>query len=195
MPLLALEPAVFPAELFSAGEAGLSPGRWWVLHTCPRAEKALAQKLLRRQIGFFLPLYERRWRNRGRLFCSHLPVFPGYVFLRGDRDQRLAALETKLVVRVLEVEDQRQLQEDLERVNRLIVSKVPLAPEERLATGTWVVVTSGSLEGMKGRVLSHGKQLRLVIEVQFLQRGVSVEIESWQVQPLKHQPSERCGRD
>jgi transcription antitermination factor NusG len=194
MPLLALEPSVFPADLFCPGEGSASAGRWWVLHTRPRAEKALAQKLLGREISFFLPLYERRWRNWGRLFCSHIPLFPGYVFLRGDREQRLAALETKQVARVLEVEDQQQLQVDLERVHRLIVSKVALTPENRLQAGTVVVITSGSLEGMKGKVLSHGKQLRLVIEVEFLQRGVSVEIESWQVQPTRQQPLEHSSR-
>ena len=43
---------------------------------------------------------------------------------------------------------------------------------------------------MKGKVLSHGKERRRLIEVHFLQRGVSVEIESWQTQPIRQQASE-----
>ena len=50
---------------------------------------------------FFLPLHERHWRNRGRQFRSYLPLFPGYVFLRGTADERLKALETNLVANVL----------------------------------------------------------------------------------------------
>jgi len=189
MPLLALEPALFPPDLFSLDGATVeSSARWWVLHTRPRAEKALAQKLLGRQVRFFLPLYERRWRKNGRVFRSHLPVFAGYLFLHGDREQRLAAFETNLVARVLEVADQDRMWQDLERVNRLILSKAPLTPESRLPAGTLVEVTSGALEGLTGRVVSHGKQWKLVIEVQFLRRGVSLEIESSKIRPVREYP-------
>ena len=58
MPLLPLEPFLFPDDLLS-GELGQGPvegpGCWWVLHTRPRAEKSLARSLLRRNHPFFLP--------------------------------------------------------------------------------------------------------------------------------------------
>ena len=91
------------------------PERWWVLHTRPRAEKVLARHCHKRELPFFLPLYHRKWRSRGRLQSSFLPLFPGYVFLLGGGDVRLAALETNLVAQVIPVNDQRQLHEDLAR--------------------------------------------------------------------------------
>jgi hypothetical protein len=36
---------------------------------------------------------------------------------------------------------------------------------------------------MAGKILRRGKQLRFVVEVQLLQQGVSVELESWMIQP------------
>ena len=86
MPLLPAEPFVFPDDLLSSPAAAdtAAGACWWVLHTRPRAEKTLARKCLRRRLPFFLPLHKRQWRNRGRLFCSHTPLFPGYVFLHGD---------------------------------------------------------------------------------------------------------------
>jgi transcriptional antiterminator RfaH len=185
MPLLPLEPFVSPPTLFApdAPEAA-DGGRWWVLHTRPRAEKSLVRRILRRGLDFFLPLHRRQWRSRGRLLCSHAPLFPGYVFLHGDAQARLAALETNLIVRCLEVVDQPGLYADLQRVHRLIVSDAPLTPEERLEPGSPVEIIAGPFAGLQGKVLRRGGQMKFLVEVQFLQRGVSVEIEHWMLQPL-----------
>jgi transcription antitermination factor NusG len=186
MPLLPLETFVFPPDLFTGPSSGHADGAncWWALHTRPRAEKSLARRLLARDIPFFLPLYQRQARVRGRLFCSHLPLFPGYLFLRGEGQFRLAALETNLVVRVLPVVDQDQLQKELTHVYQLVASGAPLSPEDQLQPGRRVEVTAGPLIGLEGKVLRRGKRLKFFVEVQLLQRGVSVEVESWMIQPV-----------
>jgi transcriptional antiterminator RfaH len=185
MPLLPLEPSVFPANLFeSTTEDPEQSSHWWVLHTRPRAEKSLARHLHARQQSFFLPLYHRRWERRGRQFDSHLPLFPGYVFLYGDSHARLAALETNLIAGCLRVVDQDRLFADLARVHRLIATGDPLCPEERMVPGTPVEITGGPLAGLKGKILRRGKQLVFFVEVELLQRGVSVELASWMIQPL-----------
>jgi hypothetical protein len=96
----------------------------------------------------------------------------------------LNALETGLVSRCLSVVDQLALHRDLVRVYRLIASGAPLLPEERLQPGSLVEIVYGSFAGLQGKVIRRGKQLRLVVEVELLQRGVSVEIDSHMVQPL-----------
>ncbi|HBI43172.1 MAG TPA: antitermination protein NusG, partial [Planctomycetales bacterium] len=114
MPLLPSEPFVHPAELLAPDPdaVAFAPApihQWWVLHTKPRAEKALARRLLGRDVGFFLPQYHKQWLSRGRLLSSHLPLFPGYLFLYADGPARLIALETNLVANCLPVPDQRQI--------------------------------------------------------------------------------------
>jgi transcription antitermination factor NusG len=155
-----------------------------VLHSRPRAEKALARKFLGRGLAFYLPLHQRQWRTRGRLFSAHLPLFPGYVFLHGDAQARLHALETNAVVHCLPVADQAQLQEDLARVHRLIASGAPLLPEAQLRPGGRVEIVAGPFAGMQGKVLKVGKRLKFLVEVRFLQQGVSVEVDGWMIQPL-----------
>src|SRR5205807_8304193 len=123
-------------------------GRWWVLHTRPRAEKTLARRFQGRGIPYFLPLYHREWRSNGRQFRSYLPLFPGYVFLHGDEFARLAALETNLVAQVLPVEDQHQLYADLRRVYKLLSTGAPVMPEDRLAPGDTVEVVKGPFTGL-----------------------------------------------
>src|SRR5947209_5995875 len=121
MPLLALEPFLHPADLLDQPPAD-DLGRWWVLHTRPRAEKTLARRLHGREVRHFLPLYERHWKNNGRAYRSYLPLFPGYVFLHGDQATRVQALETNLVAQVLPVDDQQRLFGDLQRVHRLLTT-------------------------------------------------------------------------
>jgi transcriptional antiterminator RfaH len=109
-------------------------------------------------------------------------LFPSYVFLQGDNQEVLKTLETNLVARVLQVEDQQQLHTDLVRVHRLVATGAPLSPEERLQPGSLVEITQGPLAGLEGKILRRGKRLKFIVEVQLLQRGVSVEIESWMIQ-------------
>jgi transcription antitermination factor NusG len=196
MPLLSSEISVYPPDLLSAAPnpavvLDAPCGRWWVLHTRPRTEKALARRLLSRSVGFFLPQYEKKALIRGRLLSSHLPLFPGYLFLHGDSAGRLAALETNLIVNCLPVVDQRQLHADLERVFRLMNSDAPLTPEARLGVGDRVEIIEGAMAGLKGLVVRCGKNLKFVVDVHFLRQGVSVEVERWMLRPLVEGPNSR----
>ncbi len=107
----------------------------------------------------------------------------------GDNEGRIAALETNLVVRCLSVSDSPQLHHDLARVHQLILSDAPLTPEERLQPGSPIEIIAGPLTGLQGKVLRRGKQLKLLVEVEFLQQGVSAEIESWMIRPLEVAPT------
>jgi transcriptional antiterminator RfaH len=181
---------VYPDDLLSNSAAGsLDTASWWVLHTRPRAEKSLARRFLARNLSFFLPLYQHQWRSRGRLFRAHMPLFPGYIFLRGDAEARLHALETNQVVRTLAVPDLAQLQADLARVYRMMQAGMLLAPEEQLQPGAPVEIVAGPLAGLQGKIIRRGKQLRFFVEVHLLQRGVSLEIEGWMIRLLGGQGS------
>ena len=183
MPLLPSEPSLFPTDLFDAFAEAHLEDRWWVLHTRPRAEKALARRLCDARRAFFLPLRQHQWHIQGRLRCSYLPLFPSYLFLLADRETVIKALETNLVARVLPVPDQQQLHSDLERIHHLIAAGVLLVPEAALKVGTAVEIVAGPLTGLRGKILRCGKNLRFVVEVCFLQQGVSAEVESWMIAP------------
>jgi transcription antitermination factor NusG len=178
MPLLAAEPSQFPASLFDlAINAGSQEERWWVLHTRPRQEKALARHLLQLKVPFYLPVVPRRSRIRGRLMTSHLPLFPGYLFLHANREQKTVALTTNRVASALAVADQIRIWNDLRQVYQLIASGQPITPEDRLAPGVLVEIRQGPLTGMKGKILRAASGFRFVVEVDFIQRGASVTLD------------------
>jgi transcriptional antiterminator RfaH len=185
MPLLPLEPYIYPPDLLATlGQTAEATENWWVLHTRPRAEKVLARKLLALRQDFFLPLYKKKLQLRGRSLTSYVPLFPSYVFMHGDETSRLTALRTNEIIRVLPVSEGKRLRADLTSTYRLMECGAPVAPEDRLQPGMAVVLTSGPLTGLHGKVLRRNTHLRFVIEVDFIQRGASVEVEGWMLQPL-----------
>jgi transcriptional antiterminator RfaH len=190
MPLLELEPFVLPEDLFTNPDQASPEGTfWWALHTRPRAEKMLARKLHEARHTFFLPLHKKQWRSKGRLRTSHLPLFPGYLFVRGDGGTRDFALATNQVARVLPVTDPAALYTDLGAIHRAMHSGMLMVPEERLQPGTHIEIVAGPLKGIQGTIVQRGKETRFVIEVRLLQQGVSVVVEGWMLQPSSSPPS------
>jgi transcription antitermination factor NusG len=184
MPLLPPEPSQFPDTLLA--EPPSSPTgdeRWWVAYTKSKAEKSLARHLRGRRVAHYLPLEAHNWRKNGRAFVSYLPLFPGYVFLYGDDASRVAALESNVVSRILDVPEQRRLLNDLRRVDRMLSAELPLERSDILVPGQKVNIVAGPLGGLHGTLVRHGGQLRLVVEVTFLRQAVSAEIEAWMVEP------------
>jgi transcriptional antiterminator RfaH len=184
MPILPNETYVYPNDLLA--EPGQpTEGAWWVVHARPRAEKALSRKLLEQQRPFFLPLYQKRWWKSGRQFCSYLPLFTGYLFVVGGDSVRGDLLMTNQVVNVLPVPDQTRLRADLSRVYRLMEAGASLIPEEQMEPGTPVIIVCGSLAGLEGAFLKRGNSHRLFVEVSFLGRAASVELDEAMVRRIE----------
>src|SRR5262249_28064143 len=155
-----------PADLFAA-TASYRPGTrvWWALHAKPRQEKSVARQLHKAAVPFFLPLIARRSVSGGRVVTAHVPLFPGYIFLFGDRDERTTALATGRVIRVLDVAQQQALWRDLSQVKRLIDTGAAIRPEGRLTAGTHVEISSGPLAGLQGTILHEVARRRFVVQV------------------------------
>jgi transcriptional antiterminator RfaH len=180
MPILAAETDQFPESLFAEPAADRSADRmWWVLHTRPRQEKCLARQLLETRVPFFLPLIPRRSRVRGRMMTSYNPLFTSYVFLFANHNERISALSTHRVVLSLKVADQEQLWHDLGQIRRLIDSGAPITPEDQLQSGMAVEIRSGPLAGLKGKIIRTASGRRFVVQVDFIQRGASVELDDF----------------
>jgi|SRR5262245_9840148 len=185
MPLLPPEPSAYPDNLLTEPTLLADrPGRWWAVYTKAKGEKALARHLRGRAVAHYVPLHRHTWTNKGRKFTSHLPLFPGYVFMYGDDQARVAALESNLISRMLDVPDQKRLLNDLRRVDRMLSAEVPVDRADALVPGQPVEIIAGPFQGLQGTLVRHGNQLRLVVAVTFLQQAVSAEVEGWMVEPV-----------
>ena len=188
MPILELEPASYPMNLLDPQaevrhDRATSGRQWWVMQTRPRQEKALARDLSSAEVPFYLPLTSQEHLIRGRVRLSYVPVLAGYLFLFGDLEERLRALRTNRIVRVLPVPEQDRLAAELMNLATLIAAEVPLTIERRLEAGQRVRVKRGGLAGLEGVILQRRGVNRLLIAVTYLQQGVSVEINDYMVEP------------
>jgi transcriptional antiterminator RfaH len=174
-------PAEFPEGLLAEPAASQLDGRgervWWLAHTLPRQEKIVAAAILARRVPYYLPLVTRKSLSRGRTRVARIPLFPGYVFVFGDDDDRLQALKTNRVLALRHVAEGEKLRIDLLRFAQLIAMGAPLVPEARLVTGNRVRVKAGPFRGQEGVVLRRNGKTRLLIAVNYLQRGASLEID------------------
>lgn len=155
-----------------------------VVYTKPRQEKSLARDLLRQTIPFYLPLVKKTLQYGRRRMASFAPLFDGYLFMLGSEKQRTLSLATNRVLRVLPVNDGPQMVADLRQIERLIQANVPLTVESRLQPGRNVRVRSGPFAGVEGVVLRRRGETRLLVNVNFLQQGASVEIDDFRLEPL-----------
>lgn len=152
-------------------------GRWFVLHTKSRQEKAVAQDLETLGIQHFLPLVRHRRVRDGRVRRSSLPLFPGYIFLCGQEEDRLAALKTRRVANVLQVPDQSRLRTDLRQVWRVVQSELPVDLYPRIRKGAKCRVIRGSLSGLEGAVIRRKGPWSVYVGVAFLGQSAELEID------------------
>lgn len=186
MPILPAEPNMYPATLWDHDGPALDPNRqWWCLHTKPRQDKLVARVLRKLRIAYYFPQIEQVSRTPGgRKIRSILPLFGGYVFLHGDLYERAEALHGSHVANVLEVSDQATLQRELCQVHQMLSSGLPITAEPTHVVGTIVRIVVGPLKGIIGTVVRRGKRDAFVAHVQFLRRGVMVDLHDWQVEPV-----------
>ncbi len=154
-------------------------GQWYVLHTRSRQEKLLSGDLAARGVDHYLPLMEQvRFYGR-RKATVWLPVFPGYLFLRGDLDEAYQADRTKRVVKIIKVTNQQHLEWELINIHRALKCEAPLEPFPYLKVGVRVEVRAGPFKGLQGVVeeLGRGTQ-RLILQVDMLGRAMSVEVDA-----------------
>jgi transcriptional antiterminator RfaH len=159
------------------------PSLWWCLHTKPRQEKATARFLRDLGLSYFLPMTTKESRTPGgRKIRSTVPLFPNYLFLRGDRRARLEAFQGDTLANALDVPDQACLDNDLRQIHRILTSGLLVEPAPDFPTGTRIRISSGPLQGSVGTIIRRGNSDHFISIVHFLGRGALVEVQGWQIE-------------
>ncbi len=179
MPILKREPDAIPETIFEMAEP------WWVAHLRSRQEKMLARYLREYHIPFYLPQMEKRVRRSGRTFISYLPLFSGYVFFRGGREEKLRALKSNVVVKLLEPPDQAEISAELRQLHELQLTEARLKPHPYIGPGDIVLITEGAFQGYRGVVVKEKGVTRLIVSVSFIRQSVALEIDREFIRPQR----------
>lgn len=161
---------------------------WYGLHTHPRHEKVVAQRLEERGVTTFLPLVTEvhRWSDRKKFV--QMPLFSCYVFAKfaPNRSERLRVLRVEGVFGLVGArgEGAEIPEEQIVAVRNVVQSQLPLSSHPFLKIGQRVRIRSGALDGMEGILVSRNGDRTLVISVDAIQRSLAVRVEGYEVEPV-----------
>lgn len=159
-----------------------SLGEWFVLHVRSRQEKLVAECLTAMSICHYLPLADVVRYYAGRRSHVRMPLFSGYVFLRGTLDDAYRIDRTRRVAHIIEVKDQAKLDWELTNIRRALESRTTLEPCPPAPGASRVQVRAGPHCGMQGYRRPGGEQLILQVEV--LEQAFSVEVDANLLRPI-----------
>jgi transcription antitermination factor NusG len=159
---------------------------WYALHTRPRHEKLVVQRLTERGVQTFLPLVKEthRWSDRKKVV--ELPLFGCYVFAKfvPNRVERLNVLRVGGVLSLVGSHCEGTPIPDTQilAVRALLEGSISWSPYPFLKIGQRVRVRGGVLEGMEGILLSRNGNQTVVISVDAIQRSLAVRVEGYQIE-------------
>jgi transcriptional antiterminator RfaH len=174
-----------PSEPAPPSAEAIADKPWWIAYTRSRQEKALARHLLQWQVPYYLPQREHRSLVGGRCRTSHLPLFTGYVFLRADAQDRVAALKSNVIVNLIDVPEGAELERELRSLWLLQLTGAPLVPHPYIGPGDEVEVVDGALKGYRGTVLREKGKYRLVVSITLLRQAVAAELDREALAPAR----------
>ncbi len=133
----------------------------------------------------YVPLHRVRRRWSDRVKDLEAVLFPGYIFCRFPREQRLRVLNSPGVESIVGFGRTDVPVDDAEiaAVRALIASGRPLANWPFLRIGQNVTIESGPLAGLRGVVLRDETAWRVVVSVEALDRSIAVELDRDMIAP------------
>jgi transcription antitermination factor NusG len=169
-----------------AGKIASTAAEWYAVWTRSRHEASVAHQLDERGIESFLPTLPKwsRWKDRKKRI--DWPLFPGYCFVHIDPADSLAVRKCTGVVGLVTFENRPAPipSEQIESIRRLVGSELRYDPCPLIHEGMRVEVRYGPLKGVVGQLVRKGSHARLILAVELIGRGVSVEVDAADVEAI-----------
>jgi transcriptional antiterminator NusG len=159
---------------------------WYAILTKARHEKRVAAQFEEKRVCTFLPLLHQIHRWTDRRVKVEVPMFSCYAFVRMVQtvEERLKVLRTPGVLSFVGCERQGTPipDEQIESLRTAISENIPCFPHPFIRAGKRVRIRGGSLDGVEGILMPQGRDQKLVISVELLQRSVSIRVEGYDIE-------------
>ncbi|MFQ5604258.1 MAG: UpxY family transcription antiterminator [bacterium] len=164
--------------------------QWYALYTRPRFEKKVDSLLKEKGMESFLPLRKvrKRWSDRWKIIEE--PLFSCYVFVRIPFRQRIFALQTQGVVRMVTFDGRPSPipDEEMAAVRRLLRSEVKFEISPYcFAIGQKVEIKYGPLAGVRGQLIEKRGQKKLLVGIEQIRQGLRIEISEHEIVPVSQE--------
>ena len=157
--------------------------RWHVLWTRSNFEQLVHDQLVARDFEVFLPTIDAWARRGGDRRLARVPLFRGYLFVHHamDKASYLEVCNARGLVRVLgERWDRLDVVPDgeIEAIQRVLQTRLPILPYPYLREGQRVRITSGPMVDVEGiLVRSNPTKGLVVISINLLRRSIAVQVD------------------
>jgi transcription antitermination factor NusG len=169
-----------------SNENNVSESPWYAIYTRHQHEKMVAQILTSKGFNTFLPLYATTHKWKDRTKALSLPLFPCYVFLKGDIERRLQIVTTPGIFGLVSSGGQPAAipNVEIEAIQRVIESGTRVEAHPFLKCGNRVRVKCGPLAGIEGILVRKKSVSRLVLTVEILGTAAAIEVSAFQVEAV-----------
>ena len=159
---------------------------WYAAYVLPRREQSIVRQLDLRQIDSFLPTSEsvHVWKNRQRVRVTQ-PVFPSYIFVRTNRQERLRVVQTPGVVNLVgNSHGPLPLRDSEIEFLRSEFCRGRIEPYNGIAIGEKVCIKFGLMAGIHGVLVKKKNSLRFVVNIEMINQNAAVEVNADDVERI-----------
>ena len=151
---------------------------WFALYTRPRHEKKVNLQLDEKEIESFLPMKKvlKQWSDRKKWIEE--PLFRCYLFVHVNPKDRLRALQTYGIVRMVSFQGKPAIvtDEEIDTIRRVLSESHDVEAIPLLNVGDKVEIVSGPFLGLQGRLESiHGEQ-RFLVAIESIQQSLRFNV-------------------
>lgn len=156
---------------------------WYAVRTKSRHEQAVCEALALKDVTVFYPSIDVWSRRKDRRKKIRSPLFPGYLFVHCVlTDDNWYAINGVRGVASLVGQGGKAAPipaEQIDSINIMLKSGLPVTPSPYLNEGERVVVVDGPLKGAIGVYIRADQDKgKLIVQVDILGRAVTVDMES-----------------
>ena len=151
---------------------------WYVAHTRPRCEKKLTRFTEREGFHTTLPCVNTVHKYKGKTVSFRKPLFPNYVFLKLEKEQRQKVFQNDYVANLLDVPNQEEFEAQLADILTAIDSEEEIQLAPQIKKGTQVAIKHGSLRGLEGWVEKREGMCTVLLRLDFIGQAAAVKVDA-----------------
>lgn len=162
---------------------------WYALYVHSRAEKKVHERLVEMGIEAYLPLVTKMKRWSDRMKRVEEPLFKSYLFVRTDGKRYFDILSIPGVTKFVSFEHkavvvpENQIKAVMKYCNEYTDDE-PITDNKELHEGQLVVISTGELMGLTGRLAHINNKKRLIVFIESVGQTIPINISRSKVEPI-----------
>jgi transcription antitermination factor NusG len=173
----------------SINQISQTESRWFAIYTKFKCEKFVADLLRKKNIESYVPLVNKTKKYARKIKHYQVPLINCYVFVCIKQEEYLQVLETEYVIKFLRHgKDLFSIPaREIQTLKRVAgdVDEVVASHNYEFSPGEDVEVSSGSLTGLRGKIISKSGKKSFVVELENIGFQLRINIDLNLIVPVK----------